>query len=270
VIREAQKRFADDSRTEFERWAEAAKHRRVVDAALTAPWIEKVPLSDRLRLSLEALKDRPIRPAPVRDLPSQQQPGPPIFQMQPGLNILAPPYDFGVNVALGSNAPSVQVSLGTGRFTVNATAPADTNTFGSAGIGLFLVPSSPGRTLSIRPYFEYAYSYYCESHGSPTAHCFGVVSANVSGRRTDGSSLPLMSRNAQLWSAGSDAWDDAHGGDGGVWWPPDCTLTASGFDFYTLSYICQAGADSGSFAWWWSVAGVEFTCRVPFLVVEET
>jgi hypothetical protein len=126
-------------------------------------------------------------------------------------------------------------SLGSGTFSVVASASSGTDTFGSAGIGLFIVPSAPARTLAIRPYFQYEYSYSCESHGPPTAHSIATLSANVSGRTPSGASRPFPSRDRHLWSASSDAWDDARGWGADVFAASDAELIVSGFDFYTLS-----------------------------------
>jgi hypothetical protein len=126
-------------------------------------------------------------------------------------------------------------SLGSGTFSVVASASSGTDTFGSAGIGLFIVPSAPARTLAIRPYLQYEYSYSCESHGPPTAHSIATLSANVSGRTPSGASRPFPSRDRHLWSASSDAWDDARGWGADVFAASDAELIVSGFDFYTLS-----------------------------------
>jgi hypothetical protein len=270
-IREAEKRFAAEHREEFRRWAEYWRHKHVIQEALAKELFGKMEIDPRVKASLKALREsRDSRLATVRDAPFSG-PGPPIFQTKPGLNILGPPYDFGLHVALGGNPPAVMNVLKTGQFSVVATATAGQGTYGAAGVGLFIVPSQPSRTLAIRPYFEWQYIYSCESHGPPTAHSTGVVSANVSGRRPDGESKPFPGKGATLWTASSDAWDDDHGSDANVFLNPDSELIVSGFDFYTVSYACQANGNAANptASGWWASAYVRLHCRVPFIFVEE-
>lgn len=266
-VQEVRKCFADRNDDSFRDWSEYRHHKRVIDEALAGQLIDEKAIDPRVKASLAVLRARAEARIPVvRDGSFN---GPPIFPTKPGLNILAPPYDFGLNVALGSNRPSVQISSNDGTFGVVATALAGKNTFGSAGVGLFIVPSDPKRTLSIRPYFQWRYIYSCESHGPPTAHSYGLVSAEVSGHR-GGQTTGFPGKSQSLWSTGSDVWDDTHGDDSDVFRNPESELIVSGQEFYTVSYVCQTAADSGKAGFgWYSAAYVQLHCRVPFIVVEE-
>ena len=222
AVKEAQRSFLEEQTGIFQRYADYRRHKAVIEASLISRLFGDDPIEANVRGSLAALRDTldaRIPPMRLHDAPFS---GPPIFQMKPGLNLIGPPYDFGLHVALGSNQPMVHNSLASGSFSVVATALPGTNTFGAAGMGLFIVPSKPNKTLSIRPYFTWFYIYTCESHGPPTAHSSGVISASVSGRHNNGSSTGLPGKSAQLWSASSDLGNDAH----------------------TLSYACQASADA--------------------------
>jgi hypothetical protein len=266
-IQEATRRFAKRETSAFKDWSEYRRHKRVIEDALAGQLINEKTIDPRVKVSLAALrKTAEGRIDVVRDAPFQ---GPPVFHVGPGLNVLGPPYDFGLNVALGSNQPSVQVSINSGSFGVVATAVAGKNTYGSAGVSLFIVPSDPNRALSIRPYFEWNYIYSCESHGPPTAHSYGTVSAEVTGHRGSGST-DFPGKSLMLWTTGSDIWDDTHGDDSDVFRNPDSELIVSGHDYYTVSYVCQTSADSGKASFgWYSEAYVQFHCRVPFIVVQE-
>jgi hypothetical protein len=267
VIKESKKSFLEEQTRTFREWADYSRHKAVVQDSLTRQIFSATRIDPTVKFSLAALRaSLDSRMPKVMDAPFS---GPPIFQMKPGLNIIGPPYDFGLHVALGSNQPAIINSIASGSFSVVATAPAGKNTFGSAGVALFIVPSNPGKTLSIRPYYTWFYIYTCESHGPPTAHSSGVISASVSGRKNDGSSMGLPGKSAQLWSAGSDIWDDAHGEDSNVFGIPEGELIVSGFDFYTVSYVCQVSADANKSSPWWAVSYAQLHCKVPFIVVEE-
>lgn len=267
TLQSLRRAFEARERLTFTTWNQQQRDRRIVKEALASQWVEESALDPAVKVSLRALRTAAEARVPeIREAPFS---GPPVFSVKPGLNILGPPYDLGLNVGLGSNRPSVQVSVATGRFGVVATAVAGKETFGSAGVVLFLVPSAPLRTLSIRPYFEWSYTYTCESFGPPTAHSYGVVAAEVTGHRSGGST-GYPGKRQHLWSAGSDLWDDAHGNESDVFRNPDCELVVSGHDYYTVSFVCQTGADSGKAGFgWYSASYVQFHCRVPFLVVEE-
>ncbi len=259
--------FAERQKNAFRDWSEYRREKRVIEDALAQQWIDETKIDARVKGALASLRKRTDRTVPtLRDGPSA---GPPIFQVKPGINVLAPPYDVGLDVAQGSNTPSVQVSTSSGRFGVVATAIAGKETFGSAGVALFIVPSDPARTLSIRPYFEWRYIYSCDSYGPPTAHSYGIVNAEATGHRGD-ALTGFPGKSQSLWSTGSDAWHDTHGDDSDVFRNPDSELVVSGHDYYTVSYVCQTGADSGRTGFGsYSSAYVQFHCRVPFIFVEE-
>ena len=191
------------------------------------------------------------------------------------MNVLAPPYDMTVSVKKGSSKPSMQVSAETGKFGMVATAMAGptsystTDTFGSAGVGLVIVPSHPSVTLQIRPYFQWSYSFSCQSHGSPTAHSHGNVSVSITGHRGS-KRTEFAPRDVELWNAGSDMWDDASGADSDVFRPAQSEVFVSDHAWYVLVYSCRAGADSAKVRiGWWSAAFVSLHCHVPFVVIRE-
>ena len=259
--------FKTQEQLAFTTWHQHQRDRRFVKDALASQWVKESALDPAVQVSLRALRTAAEARIPV--IRETSFAGPPVFPVKPGLNILGPPYDLGLNVGLGSNRPSVQVSVATGRFGVVATAVAGKETFGSAGVVLFIVPSAPHRTLSIRPYFEWSYIFTCESFGPPTAHSYGLVAAEVTGHRSGGPT-GYPGKRLDLWSTGSDLWDDTHGEDSNVFRNPDSELVVSGHDYYTVSFVCQTGADSGKASFgWYSASYVQFHCRVPFLVVEE-
>ena len=267
LIRGLQAEFTARTEQAFERWSEYRQHKRVVAEALAARAFGTMEPDAKTKASLVALRRSYKERIPaVMDGVSD---GPPIFHVKPGLNILGPPYDFALSAATGSNKPAIMNDVSSGRFAVVGSAISGRGTFGSAGMSLFIVPSHPSRTLAIRPYFEWQYIYSCESDGPPTSHSHGVISASASGHRGS-STLPFPDRSQPLWSASSDAWDDDHGNDSGVFVGLDSQLLVSGADFYTVSFVCQAAADSadGNFGWF-SQAFFQLHCRVPYLFVEE-
>ena len=269
AIKQAQGRFLKEQTEAYEKYAHYRRHRAVIEKFFINRLYVAETIDAKVKRSLDALRatrDSRVLATPVRDAPFS---GPPIFQMKPGINLIGPPYDFGLNVALGTNKPMIHNGLASGVFSVSATALPGGNTFGAAGVGLFIVPSKPSKTLSIRPYYTWYYKYTCESDGPPTAHSHGTISAAVSGRRNDGSSSGFPGKSKQLWSAGSDLWDDAHGEDTELFRLPESELVVSGFDFYTVSYSCQAGGDANESDLFSSVAYMQLGCRVPFIVVEE-
>ena len=266
VVKAAQNRFRETHAKAFENWAEYRRHKRVVEEEVNARVFGREPFSEAVRASLEELRKSAASRAPV--IRDGQFSGPPVFHVGPGLNIIGPPYDIGLVVALGSNAPSVQTSVASGVFGVVATASSGRNTYGSAGLALFIVPSDPARTLSIRPYYQYDYTWSCESHGPPTAHSYGQVSADVSGH-SGSSSHDFPGNSETLWSGSSDYWDDGSGAESDMFRIPDSELIVSGSEYYTVSYVCQASGDSNKNGFGWSVSYIRLHCRVPFIVVEE-
>jgi len=159
-------------------------------------------------------------------------------------------------------------SRNTGNFGVSVTASGGSNSYAAAGVSLFVVPSDPTRTLSIRPYFHYDYAWTCHSVGTPTSYSAGSVSAEISGHHASGSTN-VPGRSKQLWVGGSNLWSDNHGSHGDVYRVEDCTLVVSGSEYYVLSYVCQASTNSGKNLFGWSAAYVRLHCRVPFIVVEQ-
>lgn len=268
AIKQAQGAFLKEQTEAYQKFADYRRHRGVIEKFFITRLYAAETIDAKVKRSVEALRStRESRiPATVRDAPFA---GPPIFQMKPGINLIGPPYDFGLNVALGTNRPMIHNGLGSGVFSISATALPGGNTFGAAGVGLFIVPSKPAKTLSIRPYYTWFYKYTCESDGPPTAHSTGVISASVSGRMKNGTSSGFPGKSKQLWSAGSDLWDDAHGEDTEVFRLPESELVVSGFDFYTVSYSCQVSADANESDLFSAVSYNQLGCRVPFIVVEE-
>jgi hypothetical protein len=262
AIKTATAAFAERQKLSYERWAEYRRHQNVIQESLTERLYGNQPLSPKVTASLDALRHSLGSRAPV--IRDHNFPVLPIFNVRPGLNVLGPPYDFGLNVGLGSNKPAVMVDTSSGSFGVSASASSGDNTYGSAGVALFIVPSDPARTLSIRPYFQWEYTYSCESHGPPTAHAVGDVSAEVSGAAKD-----FPGKHMHLWSGSSDAWNDGSGDDGGVFGIPDSELVVSGQTYYIVSYVCQTSGDSHKNVFGWSASFMQLHCRVPFLVVEE-
>ena len=134
--------------------------------------------------------------------------------------------------------------------------------------GLEHPASDPARTLSIRPYYQYDYTWSCESHGPPTAHSYGQVNAEVSGH-SGSSSHDFPGKSETLWSGSSDYWDDGSGAESDVFRIPDSELIVSGSEYYTVSYVCQASGDSNKNGFGWSASYIRLHCRVPFIVVED-
>ena len=213
AIEDTTRRSAERERARYEDWSSFRKHKRVIADAIAAQVIGQVAINPTIKASLAALEKKAQgRVAFFRDVTFER---PHTFDLHPGLNVLGPPYDFTLRVKEGSQKPSVQTSTADGTFGVVATAMAGPNSYstndtaGAAGVGLVIVPSDPNRTLTIRPYFQWSYDYACESHGSPTAHCHGAVSAAITGHRgSERFEFPLKDR--MLFAAGSDLWDDAH------------------------------------------------------------
>jgi len=121
-VKAAQNRFRETHAKAFENWAEYRRNKRVVEEEVNARVFGREPYSDAVRASLEELRKSAASRAPV--IRDGQFSGPPVFHVGPGLNIIGPPYDIGLVVALGSNAPSVQTSVASGVFGVVATATA--------------------------------------------------------------------------------------------------------------------------------------------------
>ena len=258
----------------YEEWASYRKHKRAIDDAIAAHVLKDLEVASELEASLATLLERAeARYATFRDIAFER---PHTFDLHPGLNVLGPPYDFTLKVKNGSQKPSVSAETSTGSFSISATAMAaggaaygTRDTAGAAGIGLVLVPSDPSRTLAIRPYFKFSYDFACESHGSPTAHSSGFVSASCTGH-TGGASVEFF-KDKQLWAAGSDLWDDAEGAGSDVFMNPDAEHIVSGSQFYTLLYSCRCGGDSAKVRiGWWSAAFMKVACQVPFVAVRET
>ena len=262
AIKTATAVFAKRQRDSYEQWAEYRRHQNVIQESLTERLYGNETLSPKVTASLDALRHSLSSRAPI--IRDHHFPGLPIFNVTPGLNVLGSPYDFGLNMALGSNKPAVMVDTASGSFGVSASASGGNNTWGAAGVALFVVPSDPARTLSIRPYFQWQYTYSCESHGPPTAHSVGDVSAEVSGAAKD-----FPGKHMHLWSGSSDAWNDGSGDDGGVFGIPDSELVVSSQPYYVVSYVCQTSGDSNKNFLGWSASFMQLHCRVPFLVVEE-
>jgi len=273
TLQDATRRFTQREGTAYEEWFTYRKHKRVVDDAIASQLISQLGITPSLKASLEALYEQAEgRLKFLRDVTYDRVH---TFSLHPGLNVLVPPYDANVSVKLGSNKPYVQASAATGEFGVVATAMAGptsystTDTFGAGGVALVIVPSDANRTLFIRPYFQWSYSFSCESHGSPTAHSHGAVSVAITGHR-DGERAEFPDKDCMLWTAGSDLWDDASGADSDVFRNPDSELIVSGHEYYVVTYSCRAGADSAKVRiGWWSAAFVKLHCRVPFVVIRE-
>jgi hypothetical protein len=273
AIEDTTRRSAERERALYEDWSSFRKHKRVIADAIAAQVIGQVAINPTIKAALAALEEKAQgRVTFFRDVTFER---PHTFDLHPGLNVLGPPYDFTLRVKEGSQKPSLQTSTADGTFGVVATAMAGPNSYstndtaGAAGVGLVIVPSDPNRTLTIRPYFQRSYDYACESHGSPTAHCHGAVSAAITGHRgSERFEFPLKDR--MLFAAGSDLWDDAHGADSDVFRNPDAEHIVSGFNFYTLLYSCRVGGDSAKVRiGWWSAAFIRLHCRVPFIAVRE-
>ncbi len=272
-VRDAGQRFTAGEEAAYEEWSSFRKHKRLIDDAIAAHLISELGITPSLKASLGVLREQAEgRFVRFKNLAFER---PHTFDLHPGWNVLVPPYDFNVIVKRGSQKPFVQASAVTGEFGVVATAMADpssystNDTFGAGGVGLVLVPSDPSRTLDIRPYFQWSYSFSCESHGSPTAHSHGAVSVAISGHR-DGERAEFPGRDMWLWNAGSDLWDDASGADSDVFRVSDSEVFVTGFDHYTLLYSCRAGGDSAKVRiGWWSAAFMHLHCRVPFIAIRE-
>jgi hypothetical protein len=263
---EAGREFVVRETAEFKRWSEYRKNKHVVEDAIMRRLLGDEAVEREVAISLAALKESlPSRKIPIRD---GVVTGPPVIHVTPGLNIVGPPYDFGLNVELGTNAPSIQNDAATGRFGVVANCHGDANSFGTAGNAVFVVPSAPGRTLAIRPYFEWSYIFSCDSHGVPTAHAQGSITADLSGH-TGSATRGFPGHKAQLFTGSSDAWHDDSGDDSGVMTGLDLQMIGSGSEFYLVSFSCQASVDSHENWFGWSAAQVQLHCRVPFFVIEE-
>lgn len=267
VVREMKQAITAREHEAFRDRQVSWQHRRVVENAMIERLYGTEPFDRRVTSSLEALETiaNPWRPI-LHNHGASPLPQP--FQMHPGLNVIGPPYDFTVTVALGSQRPAAMASSASGRFSLVGTAGSGRSFHGSASVCLFIVPSHPSKTLSIRPYFEYQYSFSCESHGPPTAHSHGSISAEVSGHLAH---VPkgFPGKAQWLWTGSSDAWDDQAGSDANTWRNPDCELRVSGFEYYTVNYSCQADGDSNKNLFGWSISYVTLNCRVPFIVIEE-
>lgn len=267
VVKKIGNGFAEGQRKLFKEREEYIGHKRVIEDAMAKRLYGPEPFDRSVLSALEALKrlKNPQR-VPIRDQTGVG--GPPVFPVKPGINVLIPPYDFIQTVALGSQEPAALAFSGTGTFIVNGAASAGTGFSGAAGVFLFVVPSDPGRTLSIRPYFQYEYTWSCASHGAPTAHCHGSLFVDAAGI-TGGTPSAFPTKSVQLFSGSSDAWNDGSGDDGGTFRIPDSEQIVSGADYYTVEFSCGADGDSGSNIFGWSETYVTLDCRVPFLVVEE-
>lgn len=275
AIEAAARRSLERENALYEDWASYRRHKRVIADAIAAHALRDLELASELRVSLAALYTQAQnRFATIRDIEFVHRH---TFDLHPGMNVLGPPYDFTLKVRNGSQKPSVSAETSTGRFSVSATAMAaggaaygTRDTAGAAGVGLVIVPSDPSRTLAIRPYFRYGYDFACESHGSPTAHSSGFVSAAVTGH-TGSTRFEFPLKDRQLWAAGSDIWDDAHGAGSDVFMNPDAEHIVSGHEYYTVLYSCRCGGDSAKVRiGWWSAAFMKVGCDVPFVAVRET
>ena len=266
IFHQFERGFVEREKAEFERRADYHKHKHVIEDAMMRRLLGDDAPEREVAISLAALKaSLPSRNIPIRDGVMN---GPPVIRITPGLNIVGPPYDFALNVALGSNAPSIQNDISTGRFGVVVNCHGGTDSFGTAGNSVFVVPSDPGRTLVVRPYFEWNYIYSCDTHGVPTAHAQGSITADMSGH--SGSATRSFPGHAtQLFRGASDGWDDDSGDDSGTMTGLDFQMIGSNSEFYLLSFGCQASVDSHENWFGWSQAQVQLHCRVPFFVIEE-
>jgi hypothetical protein len=266
VFREVERGLAKRHTAEYERHAEYRRHKYVIEDALMRRLLGDAAPDREVAISLAALKDSlPSRKIAVRDGVMN---GPPVIHVNPGLNIVGPPYDFALNVALGKNAPSIQNDVSSGRFGVVVNSHGNSDSFGTAGNSVFVVPSAPGRTLVVRPYFEWNYVFSCETHGPPTAHAQASITADMSGH-SGSATRGFPGHATQLFRGSSDGWDDDSGNDSGIVTGLEFQMVGSNSEFYLLSFGCQASVDSHENIFGWSMAQVQLHCRVPFFFIEE-
>jgi hypothetical protein len=266
ISRDIEKQFTTSHKQMFKRWAEYHHHKSVIEDELTRRLFGTDELSGDAKKSLEILRAGYV--PRVSPLLNQNGVGPLTFPVRPGVNILSPPYDFTLRVALGSNMPGIMTSLNSGNFGVSVSAGSGSNSYAAAGVCLFVIPSDPTRTLSIRPCFQYDYSWSCKSVGTPSSYSAGSISAEISGHGPTGT-WNYPGRSKQLWTGGSNLWSDNKGRQADIYRVEDCTLTVSGSEYYVLSYVCQGSTNSGKNLFGWSAAYVVLHCRVPFIVIEQ-
>jgi hypothetical protein len=107
-LRAATERFAKSEGAVYEDWSSFRKHKRVIDDAIAAQLMSQLGVMPSMNASLAALRQQAeARPFHSKDLPLIR---PHSFDLHPGLNVLAPPYDFTAKIAKGSRKPSVQAS----------------------------------------------------------------------------------------------------------------------------------------------------------------
>lgn len=273
LIGEVQAAFAQRERANTAAWRESRDHKRVIQDGIAARVVGEGPIDAAMKASLVALEVRAReRMATLHRVTFER---PHTFNLHPGLNVIAPPYDFTLKVAEGTQKPAVSANAKTGGFWVSATsmsgptAYSTAHTAGAAGVGFVIVPTHPSRTVSIRPYFRYSYRYACESHGTPTAHSRGFVAAAVTGHR-GGKRTEYPLKDVRLWSNGSDFWDDVEGEGEDLFRNPEAEHVVSGHDFYTVLYSCRCGGDSArTRIGFWSAAFMGLWCEVPFVAIRE-
>ena len=229
VVKATQNRFRETHAKAFENWAEYRRHKRVVEEEVNARVFGREPFSDAVRASLEELRKSAFRAPVIRD---GQFSGPPVFHVGPGLNISAR------LTTSGWRSRSGRTHLGTdvrssGVFGVVATASSGRNTYGSAGLALFIVPSDPATNtvdppvLSIRLLLELRIA-----RATDGALIRPGKRRSVGAHRERARAIS-RGRVRRLWSGSSDYWDDGSGAESDVFRIPDSELIVSGSEYYT-------------------------------------
>jgi hypothetical protein len=262
VIKEIQEGLARNADERFSRESEIREHQQIIRQALADKILGKP--DDRVIASVKALSAISLRGRPAPDMHG----GPHAFQMNPGFNVIAPPYDYEVHIELGSGSAVSEPDLFSGRFSAEVTASSGEASDAYAGVGVFLVPSHPSKHLAIRPYFEWSYSYTCVSHLAPSGHSSGAISTNASGH-TGRNKVDLGGNTHVLWNDGSTFWHDTYGLDSGIYPTWLSEHLVSGQEYYGVNYVAQVSGDAETATIGGSLSFGHMVCRVPFIVVEE-
>lgn len=266
IVLRAQREFREETRKLFEERSEESRLRAVVERELHTRVFGTAPAGTEFERAAAELRRRFEGPVSVKQEPPSLPHG--FFHVSLGLNILAPPYDFALGAAWGGNRPALFTDERDGTFGVSGTAVSGTNTFGSAGVSLFIVPSHPARRLAIRPHFAWRHNFICRSVGPPTSHSNGSVSVSFAGHSRARTTL-FQPLSLPLWNGSSDAWHDESGNDSGFFLAPGSQVNVYGYDYYSVSFTCQGYGDAHGSLFGWSAAAFQLHCRVPFVAVRE-
>lgn len=245
---------------EFHAKLEAAKRRAELFDAALAPVRSIVERDAKAGAALTSLKKLADDERRAKDLSAEKatkaRAGRQFFlQVNPGLNILVPPYDAQwTNSIVGGSADQ-------NAGTFQATA-LDTLSYGAAGLGVFLTSSE---TVNARLSADMEYNYNWVDWSNPS----------FSYTATSGGVGVLISGEGGVVDQRAELWNDvdivgAHTGSSGGY----LAETQAGQNYFLM----EANATYVAWIWCWttaaitgnsSLSGGTMQCNMPFIVVED-